>query len=171
MSWFAIRVTYGRVLKFKQLLDEAGFQCFVPMRRKKTEKNGCKATVMVPAVSNLCFVNTEKPVMDDFMRSFGDSCMGHYIWDKSSRQPIIVPDKAMNDFIHVSLVMSDDILYLEEVTAKLRQGQRVRVINGPFEGIEGTVVRIRRSRRILVELPGMLAVATTYVQPADLEIL
>lgn len=171
MSWFAIRVTYGRGLKFKQLLEEAGFQCFVPMRKKTTEKNGRKETALVPAVSNLCFVNTEKPNLDEFMRSFGESCMGHYIWDKSTRKPIIVPDKAMEDFIQVSMVMSDDILYLKDITAKLRQGQKVRVVNGPFKGIEGTVIRIRRSRRIMVELPGMLAVATTYVKPQDLEVL
>ena len=171
MSWFAIRVTYGRGLKFKQLLEEAGFQSFVPMRKKVLEKNGRKSVVMVPAVSNLCFVNTEKPKMDEFMHSFGEACMGHYIWDKSTRKPIIVPDKAMADFIQVSMVMSDDILYLKEITAKLRQGQKVRVNNGPFKGVEGVVVRIKRSRRIVVELPGMLAVATTYVKPQDLEVL
>ena len=109
--------------------------------------------------------------MDEFMHSFGEACMGHYIWDKSTRKPIIVPDKAMADFIQVSMVMSDDILYLKEITAKLRQGQKVRVNNGPFKGVEGVVVRIKRSRRIVVELPGMLAVATTYVKPQDLEVL
>lgn len=71
MSWFALRVTYGRELKFKKLLVDAGFQCFVPMRRKKIEKNGRHEVVTVPAVSNLCFVNTEKPLMDEFMHSFG----------------------------------------------------------------------------------------------------
>ena len=39
----------------------------------------------------------------------------------------------------------------------------MRVISGPFAGVEGKVVRIRKSRRILVEIPGMLAVASTYL--------
>jgi len=171
MSWYAIRVTYGRELKFKKLLEEEGFECFVPMRRKKVEKDGKQVIVTVPAVSNLCFVNTDKPVLDQFMSDLGEACPAHYIWDKASRKPIIVPDKAMQDFIHVCLVMSDDVLYLQDITAKIRQGQKVKVINGPFKGIEGTVVRVKRSRRVVVELPGMLAVATTYVQPQDLELL
>ena len=29
--WFALRVTYGRELKFQKLLQEAGFSTFVPM--------------------------------------------------------------------------------------------------------------------------------------------
>jgi transcription antitermination factor NusG len=171
MSWFAIRVTYGRELKFKKLLEEAGFQVFVPMRRKKVEKDGKTAVVTVPAVSNLCFVNSERDLLDSFLHSFGEASWGHYIWDKVTRKPIIVPDKAMEDFIKVSLVMSDDILYLRDITFKLREGQKVRVIDGPFKGVEGTVVRIKRSRRIVVELPGMLAIATTYVSPQQLELL
>ena len=39
------------------------------------------------------------------------------------------------------------------------------------KGVEGKVVRIRKSRRVLVELPGMLAVATTYIDPVNLEII
>ena len=59
--------------------------------------------------------------------------------------------------------MDEDLVYLTEISQKLRDGQRVRVISGPFAGVEGKVVRIRKSRRILVEIPGMLAVASTYL--------
>ena len=55
--------------------------------------------------------------------------------------------------------------------AKLREGQRVKVKTGPFEGVEGTVIRVKRSRRVMVEIPGMLAIATTFVKPEELEIL
>ena len=40
-----------------------------------------------------------------------------------------------------------------------------------FTGVEGVVVRVKRSRRVVVELPGMFAVATTFVHPRDLELL
>jgi transcription antitermination factor NusG len=45
------------------------------------------------------------------------------------------------------------------------------VKSGPFEGVEGTVIRVKRSRRVMVELPGMFAIATTFVKPEELEIL
>jgi hypothetical protein len=77
----------------------------------------------------------------------------------------------MNDFIAVSSTLDEDLIYITEITSKLREGQTVKVNEGPFKGIEGKVVRIRKSRRILVELPGMLAVATTYIQPEYLEII
>jgi transcription antitermination factor NusG len=77
----------------------------------------------------------------------------------------------MNDFITVASTLDEDIVYVTEISAKLREGQTVMVKDGPFKGIEGKVVRIRKSRRVLVELPGMLAVATTYIDPINLEII
>ena len=67
--------------------------------------------------------------------------------------------------------MDEDLIYLTEISEKLREGQTVKIKEGAFAGVEGKIVRIKKSRRILVELPGMLAVATTYVSPSMLEIL
>ena len=67
--------------------------------------------------------------------------------------------------------MDEDLIYITEINEKLREGQTVRVKEGSFAGVEGKVVRIKKSRRILVELPGMLAVASTYVSPSMLEII
>lgn len=153
MEWYAIRVTYGREKKFCKVLEEKGFETFVP------------------AVSNLCFVKTEKEDLDSYMAGLGDVCPARYIWDKATRKPIIVPDKAMEDFIRVSRFMADEALYLEVVSPKIREGQRVRVKAGPLMGVEGVVTRVKRSRRVVVELPGIMAIATTYIAITDLEII
>jgi transcription antitermination factor NusG len=77
----------------------------------------------------------------------------------------------MENFITVASTMDEDLVYLTEISDKLREGQTVKVKDGAFAGVEGKIVRIRKSRRILVELPGMLAVASTYVSPAHIEII
>lgn len=169
--WYAIRVTYGRELKFQEQLKNAGFETFVPMKSKKVEKGGKQVTLIVPAVSNLLFVNTEKSDLDHFMNGFGESCPARYIWDKANSRPAVIPEKNMRDFITVCTVMANEIMYLKDITAKLKEGRKVRIKEGPFKGVEGVVLRIKKSRRVVVELPGMLAVATTYVQPVDLELL
>lgn len=171
MSWFALRVTYSRELKVQSLLNEAGFVTFVPMQKKKIERDGSKKEIIAPAVSNLCFVNAERSQIEDFLKSRGADCPAHFFWDKAHNRPVVIPDKAMQDFIHICRVMSDEALYLNEISEKLARGQKVRVINGPFKGVEGVVLRIKRSRRVVVQLPGMLAVATAYIAPQDLEVL
>lgn len=170
-QWYAIRVTYSRELKFQTMLNEAGFETFVPMCRKKIERNGKRQTVIVPAVANLCFVKTYRAELKAFMDSLGEACPARFMWDKVTRNPIVVPDKAMEDFMIISRTMSDEVLYLKEVSAKLREGQKVRIIEGPFKGVEGTVVRIRKSRRVMVELPGMFAITTNYIPLQELELI
>ena len=170
-KWHAIRVTYSRELKFQASLQEAGFEAFVPMCRKKIERNGKQQTVVVPAVANLCFVRATYVELREFMDFFGEANPARFIWDKSTRKPIVVPDKAMADFILISRSMFDDVLILQEISSKLREGQKVRIKEGPFKGVEGTVVRIKKSRRVMVELPGMFAITTNYVPLQDLEII
>ena len=171
IRWYAIRVSYGRVMKFSTHLQSIGIECFVPMCKKTVKKAEKTETQIVPAVSNLCFVHASRAAIDDIFLSMGDNKTAHYIWDKSTRQPIFVPDKQMQGFIQISRVMSDDVLYLNDITSRLREGQRVRVLEGPFKGVEGVVMRVKRSRRVIVDFPGLLAIATTYIQAQHLELL
>ena len=78
---------------------------------------------------------------------------------------------------------SNAIIMKEEVSLKstpnnsgtvlimVHEGRKVRILEGPFAGVEGVIVRIKKSRRVVVELPGMLAVATTYITPDALELI
>ena len=194
-SWYALRVSYSRELKVRDRLNELGVKTFVPMmwrrcpvkpgmttgnpgmtKGKPTTSSlpaptGNPSRRLVPAVGNLCFAYSTRAELEDFIRGYGETSPVHFYWDRTANKPLTVPEKAMNDFIAVSSTLDEDLIYITEITSKLREGQTVKVKEGPFKGIEGKVVRIRKSRRILVELPGMLAVATTYIQPEYLEII
>ena len=170
-QWYAVRVSYGRVLRFCAGLSEDGIETFVPMTHKEVVKNGKTVSLSVPAISNLCFVHTTRKLLEERMLLMGENRYAHFIWNVHTRQPIVVPDKAMEDFMHICDVMSDETLYLKDITSKLHEGQKVRVTDGPFKGIEGTVLRIKRSRRVVVDFPGLLAVATSYIDPRNLEVI
>ena len=168
-SWYALRVSYSRELKVQKALDALGVKTFVPMMWKRCQDNPDRK--LVPAVGNLCFAYSTSTALEDFIRGYGEASPVHFYWDRTANRPLTVPDKAMNDFITVASTLDEDIVYVTEISAKLREGQTVMVKDGPFKGVEGKVVRIRKSRRVLVELPGMLAVATTYIDPVNLEII
>ena len=171
LGWYVLRVSYSRELKIKALLDEKGIQTFVPMIWRKKEVGGKTEKKLAPAVSNLCFVRWHRPGIDSFIRGYGDNSPVHYYWDRTTKSPLMVPDKPMEDFIKVASSMDEDLIYLTEINDKLREGQTIRVRSGSFAGVTGKIVRIRKSRRILVELPGSLAVASTFVNPENVEIL
>ena len=170
-NWFVLRVSYSRELKIKAILDEKGIQTFVPMVYRKQTVDGKTRKKLVPAVSNLCFVYWHRQGIDNFIAGYGEKSPVHYYWDRTVDRPMTVPDKAMDNFIKVASCLDEDLIYITEISDKLREGQSVKVKSGSFAGVTGKIVRIRKSRRILVELPGMLAVASTYVSPENVEIL
>jgi hypothetical protein len=170
-SWYALRATYSRELKVQAHLQEKGVRTFVPMMWQSSPARLGIQRKLVPAISNLVFVYWTREGIDSYIRSFGDARPVNYYWDRTTNSPLTIPDKDMDNFITVASTLDEDLIYLTEISDKLREGQTVKVKEGPFKGVEGKVVRIRKSRRILVELPGMLAVASTYVAPEELEII
>ena len=186
--WHVLRATYARELKVQTALQEKGIRTFIPMmwsapssfrhprldRGSTTPSSPTRSGIprkLVPAVSGLVFALASREVLDLYIRSFGDARPVNYYWDRTTNAPLTVPAKAMEDFITIASTLDEDLIYLTEVSEKLREGQTVMVKDGPFKGVEGKIVRIRKSRRVLVELPGMLAVASTYVAPEELEII
>lgn len=169
-SWFALRIAHSRELKVKVILDEKGVRTFVPMiccRRRVGEK---VEKQLVPAVSNICFVFWTRDKIDSFIRNVAEKMPVQYYCDPAGA-PIIVPDKAMCDFITVASSMDEELIYLTEISSKFQESQSVKVKSGTLAGVKGKLVRIRKSRRILVELPGLLAIASAFVKPEDVEIL
>ena len=169
--WHVLRVSYSRELKIQDALCSRGVRTFVPMIWRRREVEGKVKKSLVPAVNNLCFALADRAFLEDFIRGYGENSPVHFYWEKASRRPMVVPHKSMEDFIKVSGTLDEDLIYLTAISPKLREGQRVKVKSGAFAGIEGHIVRIRKSRRIMVELPGMLAVATTYVRPEEVEVI
>lgn len=170
--WYVLRATYSRELKVQTALQEKGIRTFIPMMwsaPSSPTRSGIPRK-LVPAVSGLVFALATREALDLYIRSFGDTRPVNYYWDRTTNAPLTVPAKAMEDFITIASTLDEDLIYLTEISDKLREGQTVKVKDGPFKGVEGKIVRIRKSRRILVELPGMLAVASTYIPAQYLEI-
>ena len=171
-SWFVLRATYARELKVQDQLREHGIRTFIPMTWHKSDlATGKQQKSLVPAITGLVFAQATREALDAYIRSFGDARPVNYYWDRTANRPLTVPDKAMEDFITIASTMDPDLIYLTQISDKLREGQKVIVKEGPFKGVEGKVVRIRKSRRIMVEIPGMLAVASTYVEVGNVEII
>ena len=49
------------------------------------------------------------------------------------------------------------------------KGQKVRITDGVFKGVIGEFVRIRHDRRVVVNIEGVMAIATTFIPPSLVE--
>lgn len=170
-QWFAIRVTYSRELKFKKYLDDQSIQSFIPMVLVEKERKGRIQKELIPAIHNLVFVHATKGLMEEIRHDSKLTVPIRYIRDHATQSPVIVPDNQMKNFMQVADQHNPDNLFLSAEDVALRKGDKVRVLSGPFKGVVGTFVRIKRNRRVVVDIPGIMAVASAFVHPNDVEVL
>lgn len=165
--WYAIRVTYNRELKVKADLDARGITNFVPMQYRREERNGVMVKRLVPSVHNLIFINLTPSEMTDYKRS--TDLPIRYIMNRETHKPITVPNHEMENFIKVAGTYEEKLIYLNPEPGDFNKGERVRIIGGDFAGAEGIFVRVKGDRRVLINVQGVVAVATTYVHPSMIE--
>lgn len=168
-NWFAIRITYGRELLLKDMLDVEKIENFIPMRYDYILKNGRRLRKLVPAIHNLVFVHSTRQRIDELKEKFGVKIPMRYVMNRTSHQPIIIPDIQMRSFILVSGSYDEAVLYIEPTELALTKGQKVRITDGIFKGVIGEFVRIRHDRRVVVNIEGVMAIATTFVHSSLIE--
>ncbi|MBO4718392.1 MAG: UpxY family transcription antiterminator [Prevotella sp.] len=175
LSWFPMRVTYSQELKVKASLDAEGIENFLPMTYKLVDRDGERHRSLVPAIHNLIFVHSTQERITQlkmFNRAFSSL---RYIMNSfpsgSSRPEILtVRDSDMENFIRVASVADDSVVFLDWSTVADKVSRRVMVMDGPFAGVSGVIMRIRRNKHVVVQLEGIAAVAITFIPPAFLKL-
>ena len=165
--WYAIRVTYNRELKVKEDLDTRGITNFVPMQYRREERNGVMVKRLVPSVHNLIFIHITPSDMKEYKMT--TDLPIRYIMNRETHKPIIVPSREMENFIKVAGTYNEKLIYLNHDPGDFAKGERVRIIGGAFAGAEGVFVRVKGDRRVIVNVEGLVAVATTFVHPSMIE--
>ena len=165
--WYAIRVTYNRELKVKEDLDARGITNFVPMQYRREERNGVMVKRLVPSIHNLIFIHLTPSEMKEYKTT--TALPIRYIMNRSTHEPITVPAREMESFIKVAGTYDEKLIFLTPDLGDFSQGERVRIIGGVFAGAEGVFVRVKGDRRVVVNVEGLVAVATTFVHPSMIE--
>lgn len=170
IAWYPMRVTYGREMRLKLYLDAHRIESFLPMKHKEViTRKGRRENKLVPAVNNLIFIKTSKKELDPLKEQLETLIPFRYIIDKGEQKPIVVPDTQMEHFIAVAGTFDEQLIYLNNVDPIISRGERVRITGGVFSGVVGSVVRIKKDKRVMVSVNGLVAVATAFVHPSLLE--
>lgn len=166
-QWYAIRVTYNREMKVKRELDSLHIENFLPMKYRIVMRGERKIKELVPAIHNLIFVNINKAALKEYKAT--TTLPIRYIMDRETREPIVIPDYQMKNFVAVAGNLKEQIVYLEPNVSNFKKGDKVRITGGVFEGTEGYFMRIKGDRRVVVCINGLAAVATTFIHPSLIE--
>ena len=182
LRWYPMRIRFGnhvRTLGVRDELQRQGVDHYLHLTEQRVMHDGLLQYRPVPTLSNLIFIHAKKRRIKKLKRENAVCSVIQFMsrppLDPSQRNEIIyVPDAPMQNFIRatdlsdpnhqrIPLTYSD---FLDKV------GQRVRILRGPFCGIEGEVKRIRRNRIVVVLLrEARLAIGITQTPPEDLQLL
>lgn len=167
--WFALKVFYNKVYHLQSELQKQHLTSYFPSEEVRVERHGVWKTIHKPVISSLLFfratVRQALQVQKDYL---GQVILYTRVKDYK-RMPLVIPERQMNLFLLVTSHGQQGLEYFGEDHPKYHQGDRVRVIDGPFRGAEGHICRIRKDRRLVVTVDGVCAVATSYIPQCFLQ--
>lgn len=173
-QWFVLRVSYGRIIKAKALVEANGLECYVPLRYKEVRKQGKKRIITDPLLSSFLFVHATYSQVEALCRnnnaSVGRALLSFYYDHTSYREdapdknpPLTISDSAMDNFIRLTSIKNPHIIPVTSENIMYKLGDEVVVTEGEFIGIHRRVARIVGQQRVVVELFEGCLVATAYV--------
>ncbi len=171
-KWFAMRVTYGRELMARRLLDDAGMESFIPMHYVIEKVRNKSRRLLRPAIHNLLFIHAPKAEVQRFKARLP------YLQYMTAREngrnvPIVVKDKEMSQFIEVTQNSGLNCVYFKPEELNLARGAKVRIHGGPLDGKEGIFIKVKghRSKSVVLAISNVIAVAFAQVSPDFLEVI
>lgn len=199
-QWYALKVFYNKVFEMEDLLAAMGMETFLAVEKVQLKgEEHLRARKIItkaepetdlrfvlegpviyrrkPCVNSLIFVKTDPDGIrrvDEVFREGGSQGRPRgFIYRSAGNKTFCeIPSSQMTAFRLV--VESGDTgleFFADDDITRFRKGSKVRVKEGPFKGAEGYVKRIRRDRRLLVCIEGVIAVATSFIPPECLETL
>jgi len=169
IGWYVLRATYSRELKVKEMLEAENVESFIPLRFCERTRGGVKKRIQVPVVHNIIFVHTSRSRINALKKDPPLSEMIRYFMDRTAKQPLIVPDKQMEDFIIVSGTLDERLVYMTPEESRLKKGDTVRIRSGILKGIEGKFVNVNNKMRVVVAIEGIMSVATMAIPASMVE--
>lgn len=171
-QWFVLRVTYQREMWARGRFEGCGIESFVPVHKvRRRTPQGRFRYVEEPAVHNFIFVHTHKNLVDWLKHGPMPWLRYMMVRDSGSSRIMTVPDVQMRSFIAIAGNSAEKSSYVNPDEVRLSKGDKVRVIAGPFCGVEGEFIRLkgRRGRSVVVCIEGLVAVTTTEIPAACVE--
>lgn len=170
--WYAMKASYGKSVKAKEVLDSMSIDNYIPMCHKEVIINRRKRIVEVPVISGLIFIKADLQQLESAKRNiqFLHNMLTKNPESSEILNPIIVPEREMNQFMNIVKSQSS-VKYVDTEVNPLVKGSRVRIIAGEFEGYEGVLMKIKgaRSRKVIVNISGIVAIELDAIDAEMIE--
>ena len=81
--------------------------------------------------------------------------------EPGTNKPMVIDDEEMSKFMFVVRTSAKEVESID--IDRLNLDDRVRISGGIFAGMEGYIARVHGTKRFVVRIEGIAAIATTYI--------
>lgn len=164
LMWFTMRVTYHRELEAKKASGRERRGKLHSDEVREIRQNRKKR--LVPVIHNIIFVRATASGIQELKQPTRIPML-QYMMDQRLGKKITVPEKQMRTFIAVAGSYDESLRFFGPAEINFTKAQKVRITGGLFEGCEGVFVKVKgyRSRKVIVEIKGVVSVALVSVHP------
>lgn len=172
--WYVFAIGFKKELEVRNQLLSLGYDAYVPMHYRLQTIHGRRVRINEPSVFGLVFV---KGARKDLLKFRETSKLKPYMFLKSTRtidgklEYVYVRDNDMDNFRKLNEVEGAQLTYYKPEELRLAKGEKVKIMDGPFEGIVGTIQKLphKRGQYLIVSVPNVAFAAVSikpeYIKP------
>lgn len=169
--WYAVQTFYCKEEHLGKLFAERGLNYFIPRQySEQITLDGNTHRVLKPAVHNLLFLEKtldEKEILEKIKNI---PIPFYLVRHHDTKKCYEIPDREMLEFRAICDPNYTGTLYVDVAAAESRSGQKVRVIRGPFTGLEGKLTQYKKRYYVTIivaTLGVMLHIPKWYCQKIE----
>lgn len=152
--WFAARTRGKQEFAVRDLLQQLhlDIEYYLPTQFVIRQLKFRRKRVEVPVIKNIIFIKATKQNACDLPNRYNIPIF--YMKNLLTRALLVVPDKQMEDFMFVMNLDPDRVGFNDE---SLLPGSKVRVVKGPFCGVEGELAVTVNRTYVVIRMEGVLS--------------
>lgn len=179
--WYIARA-YHVSPELCSMLDRLPFEYFAPMSKKKMVVKGKDVKRNVPLALNYVFFHTDDfQFLRSMIRDMSRVTMLYHSPSRDAKsntkdtqyRPMIANDREMEMFIKAASFYTQGAPLTVPDRKLMMKGDRVRIIDGPFKGVEGTLIsqQGKDGGKVVVSIGDLVSVPTLDISPENIQVI
>ena len=160
-AWYALHTKSRFENVVNEGLGKKSLEVFLPKIQVKSKRRDRKLLIRVPLFPGYLFVKTNLNPNEhiEILKTVGAVRL---VGNKAG--PVSIPDGTLES---LKIMVATD--HPVATGSRFKKGDRVMVVEGPFEGVIGTFVRYRGKERVIVNIEALGQYAGVDVSEDDVE--
>ena len=178
VQWYPMRIYHSSVKRQNYLNDLLANETTVERTYVPRNLVDAEDQTYIPTLVNYIFIRAS---LDDLKVLKADKRKYEhlrFVMDKECDEnynPVskiaYIPEKKMKDFMRAIDDSNEHVQILQNMAFACKPGQKVKIIKGPFEGVEGVVKSIKKHLCVVIAIQDIMAIAITNVPKKDIQII